>query len=113
MSMSLKNKIEYLAEKEYPLKVVSVMEGYEDANRFERDAFIKGLTYKQILEDNAEISIKFAVWIAENKFEKKTHTHPNKIGKWFSNNNDLGFLTDEELYKYFVEKHIYRDNRIL
>ncbi len=47
--MKTKEEIEQLAEKEYPLKVVSVMEGYEDANRFERIAFTKA--YTQCQED--------------------------------------------------------------
>ena len=45
--MKSKEEIEQLAEKEYPLKVVSIMEGYEDANRFERIAFTKAYTQCQ------------------------------------------------------------------
>lgn len=45
--MKTQEEIEQLAEKEYPLKVVSVMEGYEDANRFERVAYKKGYTQSQ------------------------------------------------------------------
>ena len=68
--MKSKEEIEQLAEKEYPLKVVSVMEGYKDANRFERVAYKKG--YTQCQEDMAdkkyteEDMIKFAIHYRNN-----------------------------------------------
>ena len=59
--MKSKEEIEQLAEKEYPLKVVSVMEGYEDASRFERVAYKKGYTQSQ--EDMKPLlKTLFALW---------------------------------------------------
>lgn len=58
--MKTPKEIEYLAEKEYPLKVVSVMEGYEDANRFERIAFTKA--YTQCQENTKQVLLDFIKW---------------------------------------------------
>ena len=48
-------------------------------------------------------SIDFYLWVEKNEFRKLKHTHPNKIGKWFSNISEKGFLTDEELWAHYLE----------
>lgn len=43
----------------------------------------------------------FANWIQEKEYSKRKHTHPNKVGKWFSNYTDSGFLSDDELFSEY------------
>lgn len=46
--------------------------------------------------------IEFAIWITELNYQKKkTNTHPNNIGKWWSDNDDNDYLTDDELLDVF------------
>ena len=54
--------------------------------------------------------INYANWISENDYVKRKHTHPNKIGKWLSNNNDKGYLSDEELLKEY-EKYLHEKSK--
>jgi hypothetical protein len=42
--MKSKKEIEQLAFKEYPPNLVSFMDGFEDSNRFERNAYINDYT---------------------------------------------------------------------
>ena len=91
MYMKSKEKIERLAEKEYPLKVVSVMEGYEDMNRFERGAYKKG--YIQCQEDMKKELYEFGKLILDTfHSEGKTKSGKERLARikfdeWF---NELG-----------------------
>jgi len=86
--MKTKEEIEKLAEKEYPLKTVSVMEGYEDANRFERVAFKKG--YAQCQVDMAKELYEFGKLVLDT-FHSEGRTHSGKerlprikFDEWFN-----------------------------
>jgi hypothetical protein len=59
---------------------------------------VKNLTIDSVRERY----IKFAVWIQEKHYYKKTTTHPKNIGKWWSDYEDNGYLTDEELLREFL-----------
>ena len=39
--------LEEAAEKEYPIKIESIMEGYHDVNSYQRNAFIQGAKWQQ------------------------------------------------------------------
>lgn len=59
------------------------------------EIFLQGI--KNERTKNPNINIDLANWIQEKEYSKRKHTHPNKVGKWFSNYTDSGFLTDDEL----------------
>lgn len=59
------------------------------------EIFLQGI--KNERDKKLNLNIDLANWIQEKEYSKKKHTHPNKVGKWFSNYTDSGFLTDDEL----------------
>lgn len=46
--------------------------------------------------------IDFALWLTKYQYRKKEHTHPKNVGKWWSDYDDTGYLTDEELIREFL-----------
>ena len=46
--------------------------------------------------------IDFALWLTKYQYRKKEHTHPKNVGKWWSDYDDKGYLTDEELIREFL-----------
>jgi hypothetical protein len=51
-----------------------------------------------------ETAIGFAEWIALKRYSKRYYTHPNKVGKWFSDYEDNGYLTTSELFTIYIEQ---------
>lgn len=49
-------------------------------------------------------AIKFAEWLSTNQWVKRTRTHPNKIGKYYS---DIycEYKTIEELFNLFLNEN--------
>lgn len=47
----------------------------------------------------------FADWQAENGYTKRKYTHPSKVGKWFSESQDNGYLTTKELVQEFEKRN--------
>ncbi len=49
---------------------------------------------------DSEIEI-FADWVAEKGYSKRKYTHPSKVGKWYSEVQETGYLTTKELVQEF------------
>jgi hypothetical protein len=47
------------------------------------------------------LSIQFAEWLSENEWVKRTHTHPNKVGMYYSHKH-CEYKTIEELFTLFT-----------
>ena len=62
------------------------------------EIFLQGIKNERDKNPWSNNYIDFANWIQEKEYSKRKHTHPNKIGKWFSNYTDSGFLSDDELF---------------
>lgn len=61
------------------------------------------------------IAIRFAEWLSKNEWVKKNYTHPNKVGKYFSNIH-CEYKSIDELFKvFYLESYIYKngDNVII
>ena len=48
----------------------------------------------------ANLSIQFAEWISENEWVKRIHTHPNKVGQYYSYKH-CEYKTIEELFDIY------------
>ena len=46
-------------------------------------------------------AIKFAEWLSKNEWQKKIHTHPNKVGKYYSDIH-CEYKSIEDLYSIFI-----------
>ena len=86
--------LEEAAEKEYPIKIESIMEGSHDVNSYQRNAFIQGAKWQQ--ERSYSEAIEFAEWIRIKDFQ--TTERGNWIGL------ELRYYTTEELFEQF-KKH--------
>ncbi len=53
---------------------------------------------------DSEIEV-FADWQAEKGYTKRMYTHPDKVGKWFSETQDTGYLTTKELVQEFEKRN--------
>lgn len=49
---------------------------------------------------NLNTSIQFAEWLSENEWVKKTKTHPNKVGQYYSTKH-CEYKTIEQLFDIF------------
>lgn len=49
---------------------------------------------------SSNLSIQFAEWLSENEWIKRTATHPNKVGKYYSHKH-CEYKTIEELFDIF------------
>ncbi len=45
-------------------------------------------------------AIGFAEWLSENEWVKRTHTHPNKVGQYYSHKH-CEYKTIEQLFDMF------------
>lgn len=49
---------------------------------------------------NSNLSIQFAEWLSENEWVKRTKTHPNKVGQYYSHKH-CEYKTIEQLFDMF------------
>ena len=49
---------------------------------------------------NSNLSIQFAEWLSENEWVKRTKTHPNKVGQYYSHKH-CEYKTIEQLFDVF------------
>ena len=60
--------------------------------------FIEGAKWQA--ERSKEDIIHFAEWLSKNEWVKKTMTHPNKVGQYYSHKH-CEFKTIEQLYETY------------
>lgn len=49
---------------------------------------------------SSNLSIQFAEWLSENEWVKRTATHPNKVGQYYSHKH-CEYKTIEQLFDMF------------
>ena len=49
---------------------------------------------------SSNLSIQFAEWLSENEWVKRTATHPNKVGQYYSHKH-YEYKTIEQLFDMF------------
>jgi hypothetical protein len=87
-AISLMDLFDYYAGIGFTVSGVQELSFFEDFN-FEQD-------FKE-----PDLVGDFADWVSEKGYRKRTHTHPSKVGKWYSEIQDTGYLSTQELVKLF------------
>jgi len=84
----------YINEKHTQEECVGFSDGFELALQLAKNNEVLDLVSNRCTE--------FAAWIQEKQYNKKMITHPNNVGKWYSDYEDNGYLTDKELFNVFL-----------
>ena len=58
------------------------------------------LGFKEVEIPPKDSHILFAEWLSENEWAKRTATHPNKVGQYYSHKN-CEYKTIEQLFEEF------------